>query len=111
MRGLEASLGLKLFERQPRTLALTEGGRGYAGHIRRAFELISDATGALKPEPRQLTISVTPTFATRWLIPRLQGFTEVHPDIDLRIHASERVSRWYRHIGQEHPLQPDLAGH
>lgn len=92
VRGLEAALGLKLFERHARALALTEAGRSYVGNIRRAFELISDATDSLKPEPRHLTISVTPTFASRWLIPRLPEFTETHPDIDPRILATDRVS-------------------
>lgn len=92
IRGLETELGLKLFERQPRTLALTEAGRSYTANIRRAFELIAEATDALKPEPRHLTISVTPTFASRWLIPRLPDFTAAHPDIDLRIVASDRLS-------------------
>lgn len=94
VRALEAQLGLQLFDRNPRSLTLTPAGRGYVGHIRRAFEIISDATARLRPEPRHLTISVTPTFATRWLLPRLPGFTEAHPDIDLRIHASERVSNF-----------------
>lgn len=92
IRGLEAELGLKLFERHPRTLALTEAGRSYVANIRRAFELISDATETLKPEPRHLTISVTPSFASKWLIPRLPEFTAAHPDIDLRILASDRIS-------------------
>jgi LysR family glycine cleavage system transcriptional activator len=94
VRGLEAALGLKLFERHPRTLALTDAGRGYVANIRRAFELIGDATDALRPEPRHLTVSVTPSFASRWLIPRLPAFTAAHPDIDLRILASDRVANF-----------------
>jgi len=94
VRGLEAVLGLKLFDRRARTIALTEPGRSYVSNISRAFELISDATDALKPEPRHLTISVTPTFASRWLIPRLPDFTEAHPDIDLRILATDRISNF-----------------
>jgi len=94
VRGLETVLGLKLFERHARTLALTEAGRSYVGNICRAFELISDATDALKPEPRRVTISVTPSFASRWLIPRLPEFTEAHPDIDLRILATDRLSNF-----------------
>jgi LysR family glycine cleavage system transcriptional activator len=74
VRALEAQLGLQLFDRNPRSLSLTPAGRGYVGHIRRAFEIISDATARLRPEPRHLTISVTPTFATRWLLPRLPAF-------------------------------------
>ena len=94
VRGLEAELGLKLFERHPRTLALTEAGRSYVANIRRAFELISDATEMLRPEPLHLTISVTPTFASKWLIPRLPDFTTSHPDLDLRIEASDRISNF-----------------
>lgn len=94
IRGLEAELGLKLFERHPRTLAMTEAGRSYVGSIRRAFELISEATETLRPEPQHLTISVTPTFASKWLIPRLPEFTAAHPDIDLRILATDRIANF-----------------
>ena len=59
IRGLEADLGAKLFERLPRGLALTDEGRAYVPNIRRAFELISEATLLLRPEPARLTISVT----------------------------------------------------
>ncbi len=94
VRGLEAHLGLQLFSRQTRALALTEAGRGYAANIRKAFELMVEATGVLRPEPAHMTISVTPTFATRWLIPRLPSFSEAHPGIDLRIVASDRISNF-----------------
>ncbi|MCR6497470.1 transcriptional regulator GcvA [Shinella sp. CPCC 101442] len=94
IRGLEAELGLKLFERHPRALAITEAGRSYVGSIRRAFELISEATETLRPEPQHLTISVTPTFASKWLIPRLPDFTAVHPEIDLRILATDRIANF-----------------
>lgn len=94
VRGLEAQLGLQLFLRQNRSLALTEAGRSYASNIRKAFELIADATQVLRPEPAHLTISVTPTFATKWLIPRLPDFTAAHPDIDLRIMASDRIANF-----------------
>lgn len=94
VRGLEKELDLKLFDRLPRALALTEAGRGYAESVRRAFELIADATSTLRPEPLRLTISVTPTFASKWLIPRLPDFLAAHPDLDMRILASERVSNF-----------------
>ncbi|MGB3874894.1 MAG: transcriptional regulator GcvA [Shinella zoogloeoides] len=94
IRGLEAELGLQLFERHPRTLAITEAGRSYVGSVRRALELISEATETLRPEPQHLTISVTPTFASKWLIPRLPDFTAAHPHIDLRILASDRISNF-----------------
>lgn len=94
VRGLEADLGIKLFERLARSLALTATGRGYAAQLRRAFELITEATATLRPEPQRLTISVTPTFASKWLIPRLPSFTEANPDIELRILATEGLSNF-----------------
>lgn len=92
IRQLEAELGLKLFERLPRTLAPTEAGRSYAASIRRALETIAEATDNLRPAPLHLTISVTPSFASRWLIPRLPDFTAAHPGIELRIVATDRLS-------------------
>ncbi len=94
VRGLEADLGIRLFERLPRSLALTPPGRSYAAQLRRAFELITEATAALRPEPERLTISVTPTFASKWLLPRLPDFTRVHPEIELRILATEGLSNF-----------------
>ncbi|VVE81377.1 transcriptional regulator GcvA [Pandoraea sputorum] len=94
VRSLEAELGMKLFERHPRALSLTENGRRYASGVRRAFEMLTEATQALRPEPLRLTISVTPTFASKWLIPRLPAFLETHPDIDLRILATDRLSHF-----------------
>jgi LysR family glycine cleavage system transcriptional activator len=92
VRSLEANLGIKLFERLPRRLALTDEGRAYLPNIRRAFELMADATALLRPEPLRLTISVTPSFASKWLIPRLPAFIAANPLVDLRILASENVS-------------------
>jgi len=94
VRGLEASLGIKLFERLPRGLALTHAGRGYGASVRKAFELLTEATQMLRPEPSHLTVSVTPTFASKWLIPKLGRFTDAHPDIDLRVLASDRLSHF-----------------
>lgn len=94
VRGLEAELGLKLFDRLPRTLVLSEAGRAYAVHIRRAFELMAEATATIRPEPLHLTISVTPSFASKWLIPRLPDFLAAHPELDMRILASERISNF-----------------
>jgi LysR family glycine cleavage system transcriptional activator len=53
-----------------------------------------EATAALRPEEFQLTISVAPTFAAKWLLPRLTSFTEVHPDIELRVLAAEGLANF-----------------
>lgn len=94
IRGLEAELDVALFERRPRSLAMTEVAQGYVAPIRRALELMSEATEALRPEPLHLTISVTPSFAAKWLIPRLTDFSEAHPAIDLRILATDRLANF-----------------
>ncbi|WP_332693631.1 LysR substrate-binding domain-containing protein, partial [Bosea sp. (in: a-proteobacteria)] len=94
VRGLERDLALQLFERLPGRLALTSAGRGYAAHLARAFALIAEATATLRPEPQRLTISVTPSFASKWLIPRLPEFTAAHPQLDLRILASDGLANF-----------------
>lgn len=94
VRHLEALLGLRLFERRGGGLVLTGAGRTYAGQLRRAFDLMVDATASLRPAPLRLTISVTPTFASKWLIPRLPTLTAAHPDLDLRVLAAESLSNF-----------------
>lgn len=94
VRALEADIGTKLFDRLPRSLALTEQGRSYAHQLRRAFEAMTQATAAVRNEPLRLTISVSPTFASKWLIPRLPDFTDAHPEIELRVLASESLANF-----------------
>lgn len=95
IRGLEASLGIRLFERLPRGLGMTDAGLAYSGSIRSALAMIDEATRLLRPEPSHLTVSVTPTFASKWLIPKLGTFAESHPDIDLRVLATDRLSHFH----------------
>lgn len=94
VRNLEASLGVRLFERLPRSLALTGEGQSYAAQVRRAFGVIADATDSLRPARLRLTISVTPTFASKWLIPRLPQITAVQPGVDLRVLAAETLANF-----------------
>ncbi|WP_339860768.1 LysR substrate-binding domain-containing protein [Thalassospira alkalitolerans] len=95
VRGLESYLGLKLLDRLPRTLALTDNGQRYHAEISRAFTIIGNATQTLQPQSTHLTISVTPTFAAKWLIPRLTDFTAENPQIELRIVATEKASNFH----------------
>lgn len=90
----ERSSRLPPLNRLPRARALTAPGRGYADHLRRAFELMAEATSARRPEPLRSTISVTPTFAAKWLIPRLPDFTAAHPQVELRVLASETLANF-----------------
>ncbi|MCG7520930.1 LysR substrate-binding domain-containing protein [Ruegeria sp. Ofav3-42] len=93
VRGLEARLATQLFDRLPRGLALTEAGRRFHAPLRRAFRLIEDAVEDLSGD-RQITISVTPSFASKWLVPRLQDFTEQHPEISVQVDARERLANF-----------------
>ena len=95
VRQLEAHLGVPLFERVPKGLAFTSAGRSYHVNVATAFEALRNATDQLKPEPGKVLVSVTPTFAAKWLIPNLPDFSAKHPDIDLRILATEKVSSFH----------------
>ncbi|MEM6275931.1 MAG: LysR substrate-binding domain-containing protein, partial [Pseudomonadota bacterium] len=95
VRQLEAHLDVVLFERVPKGLAFTSVGRSYHNRIAGIFADLRSATTELKPEPNKVVISVTPTFAAKWLIPNLPDFTAAHPNTDLRIMATEKVSSFH----------------
>jgi LysR family transcriptional regulator, glycine cleavage system transcriptional activator len=90
IRELEQVLGAKLFDRRHRGLALTDAGRIYLVHVREALENLRAGAEALGQRDAVLTVTVSPNFANKWLVPRLGDFTNAHPDIDLRISASRR---------------------
>jgi len=94
VRGLEADLGVMLFRRKARGLDLTEDGRRYHTEVRRALLIIKDATQKLQPNAKQVTISVTPSLASKWLVSKLPYFMETHPGIDVRTIASEEKSNF-----------------
>lgn len=90
---LEASLGVMLFERRHRALALTEAGRIYQRAVVESLERLRDAGARVRssPAPRQIAITTTPGFASLWLIPRLARFTADHPLVDVRVSATLEV--------------------
>jgi LysR family glycine cleavage system transcriptional activator len=98
IRDLEQSLGVRLFDRLPRQLRLTEDGEGYFKAMRSAFRLMREATDELlaRARPATLSISCTPTFAAQWLVPRLPHFEERMPGVDIRISASNRLVDFVR---------------
>ena len=91
VRALEEALGVRLFERRARGVSFTSPGRAYHEEVSDAFARLREATARLRPGLAKVTISVTPTFASRWLIPNLPDFTARHPEIDFRILSTERV--------------------
>ncbi|MCI2399943.1 transcriptional regulator GcvA [uncultured Aliiroseovarius sp.] len=94
VRGLEDLLKIKLFNRHARGLALTDEGRKYLPPIRRAFDMIGEATSNLKPQNAVMTISSTPSFATRWLVPKLGALAKDHPEISVRLDASNSLANF-----------------
>lgn len=112
VRDLEAALGLKLFERRPRALALTADGADYAETLRTAFRLVREATSALtsRAHGSVLTVTCTAGFAMQWLVPRMGRFEEAHPQIDVRISASHRVMD-FRRDGIDLAIRHGLGGY
>lgn len=89
IKSLEEFLGLKLFRRRNRALLLTEEGQGYFLDIKDIFTSILEATDKVleRSEKGALTISLPPSFAIQWLVPRLADFHLQEPEIDVRIKA------------------------
>lgn len=90
IRQLEAHLGCPLFERNGRSLRLTDDGSAVLPGLSEGFERIIEAVARLASAERGglLTVSVTPSFAAKWLVPRLEKFNAAFPGIDVRLAAS-----------------------
>jgi LysR family glycine cleavage system transcriptional activator len=90
IRGLEDLLGLKLFERRVRSIALTPAGKLLYPGLQTGFARIQEAVAGLGPvgDQRVLVISTPPGFTAKWLAPRLYRFASAHPEIDLRVSSS-----------------------
>jgi LysR family glycine cleavage system transcriptional activator len=90
---LESYCGRPLFRRSPRPLALTDAGARLFPVIREGLDSFADALTAVHelPPERSLIVSTTNAFASRWLVPRLPLWREVHPGISLEIIGTDRV--------------------
>jgi DNA-binding transcriptional LysR family regulator len=93
IRGLEEHLGVALFERRHRALALTGEGRALYSAASDLLERLQSVTDRLRADGAapHLTVTTTSGFASLWLIPRLRGFTTLNPDVDVRISASYKL--------------------
>jgi LysR family glycine cleavage system transcriptional activator len=96
IRRLETHLGLALFERLHRALQLTPAGESLASEAQDAFLRLGRILDGLRLEgravgPHALTLSCVPSFATKWLAPRLVDFQVSHPKIELRVVADETL--------------------
>ena len=90
IRRLEEELGIRLFVRQNRALALTPEAKDYLPGVRAAFNDLRLATDRLlrRDDDHVLTVSTLASLAAKWLLPRLATFQESHPGIDVRITTS-----------------------
>jgi LysR family transcriptional regulator, glycine cleavage system transcriptional activator len=90
VRRLETELGVKLFEREHRSVSLTAAGVRLAGVATDAFARLEQAVDSLtrRSPDTVLTVSVPPSLATRWLVPRLERFRARAPELDVRISAN-----------------------
>ena len=98
IRRLEEELGIRLFVRQNRALALTPEARDYLPGVRAAFNDLRLATDRLlrKDDDKVLTVSTLASLAAKWLLPRLTEFQEQHPGIDVRITTSTSLVDFQR---------------
>lgn len=89
IKALEAQLGVALFERGPRSLALTEAGRSYLQHVETVFTRLESVTEQLQIRHGRsvVRLNIPPFFATELLLPRLLSFLEAQPDTDIQINT------------------------
>jgi LysR family glycine cleavage system transcriptional activator len=94
IKQLEQALGLALFVRHPRHVAITPAGRELAATVRRSLAELRAQVAALRlaQDPHLLRVSTTHSLAMKWLVPRLHGFTAHHPALDVRLEASDQLA-------------------
>jgi LysR family glycine cleavage system transcriptional activator len=93
VKALEADLGIQLFRRYANGLELTQLGSRFLPGLEQGFEQLWNSVDRLRQATRhnRLDVAVAPSFAAKWLLPRLHSFIEKHPDIDVHITASENL--------------------
>ncbi|NQZ33556.1 MAG: LysR family transcriptional regulator [Oceanospirillaceae bacterium] len=93
IKSLEGSLNIKLFQRLNREVILTEEGKKLLPYVEKGFEAFEEGFASLgdDPNPDLLVITTLPSFASRWLMPKLVNFQEKNPGISLRISPSLKL--------------------
>lgn len=93
IQALEEFVGVPLFERRHKSLTLTADGQAYYRAVAASLEQVRAATRKLREARRGhvLTVTTTISFASAWLVPRLQRFRRENPGIDVRITATHEV--------------------
>ncbi|WP_417607013.1 LysR substrate-binding domain-containing protein [Oceanimonas baumannii] len=93
IRNLETSLGCRLFVRRGTGMVLTHEGRELLPFVEQGLAQLERGLSQLtQPDAGPLQLSVLPSLAARWLMPRLWRFAESHPHIELRVHPSQQLA-------------------
>ena len=89
IQNLEDYIGAPLFKRTPKGLLLTDAAQTALPALREAFDRLAEAASLLTAaeDGRRLTVSVAPSFAAKWLVPRLGRFEAAHPEVDVWVSA------------------------
>src|SRR3954467_9005092 len=98
VRALEDHLGTELFARHGKRVTLTPAGRSFAERVRAVLDDLMLAAELARPARREgrLSVSVLPSFASRWLMPRLIRFMEAHPKIEVNVSATVGLADFAR---------------
>jgi len=98
IKRLEGHLGTPLFRRSGTGMLLTDEGRRLMERVRAALSEITEGVEAIRSSDRDriLTVSMLPGFATYWLMPRLAGFIDRHPDIEVNIRPTMSLTDFTR---------------
>jgi LysR family glycine cleavage system transcriptional activator len=93
VRALEDTLGLSLFRRLTRQLALTPAGQRLFDDLRMGFDVLEAGVDKLRrPAASQaVTLTTNTAFAARWVLPRMEAFRKASPGVELRLHASDTL--------------------
>jgi LysR family glycine cleavage system transcriptional activator len=113
VRTLEDYLGVRLFHRTGRTILLTDEGRELLPDLREGFDRLEAGMARMlrkRGDGGILTVSITPSFAAKWFIPRLDRFRAAHPDIDVRIDTSPKLAD-FKSDGVDVGLRYGLGGY
>jgi LysR family glycine cleavage system transcriptional activator len=93
VRALEEHLGTPLFARHGKRVALTAAGRSFAERVRSALDEIAQAADSMRTRrDDRLSVSVLPSFASRWLMPRLIRFMDANPGIEVNVNATTALA-------------------
>jgi LysR family glycine cleavage system transcriptional activator len=98
IRALEADLGVPLFVRDGKRVRLSDIGRQYAAEVRAALLALAETTRRVRAgdRDRRLVVSMLTSFAARWMTPRIGGYIEKHPEIDLELLSTNSLADFTR---------------